>query len=54
MHGSGNHRRYFGISTLAEVLENKQPGVTEALSLIGFYTLTGCDYTSGSAIALPM
>lgn len=42
-YGSGNHRRYIGVSKLAAILE-KQPGMTEAL--IGLHALTGCDFTS--------
>ena len=43
-YGSGNNRRYIGVSTLASLLEKNQPGVTEAL--IGLHALTGCDFTS--------
>lgn len=42
--GSGNHRRYINVSTLAVFLEEKQLGLTEAL--IGLHALTGCDFTS--------
>ena len=37
-YGSGNHRRYIGVSELAAVLEEEQPGLTEAL--IGLHALT--------------
>ena len=43
-YGSGNHRRYIGVSELAAVLEEEQPGLTEVL--IGLHALTGCDFTS--------
>ena len=43
-YGSGNHRRYIGVSELAAILEEEQPGLTEAL--IGLHALTGCDFTS--------
>ncbi len=46
-YGSGNHRRYIGVSKLAATLEEKvycMPGMTEAL--IGLHALTGCDFTS--------
>ena len=43
-YGSGSHRRYIGVSKLAAILEEKKPGITEAL--IGFHALTGCDFTS--------
>ena len=43
-YGSGNHRRYIGVSELAAILGEKQRGITEAL--MGFHALTGCDFTS--------
>ena len=43
-YGSGNHRRYIGVLELAAVLEEEQPGLTEAL--ISLHALTGCDFTS--------
>ena len=43
-YGSSNHRRYIGVSKLAAILEEEQPGLTEAL--IGLHALTGCDFTS--------
>ena len=43
-YGSGNHRRYIGVSELAGKLEEEQSGITEAL--IGLHALTGCDFTS--------
>ena len=44
-YGSGNNRRYIGVSIkLAAILEKKQPGTTEAT--VGLHTLTGCDFTS--------
>ena len=43
-YGSGNHRRYINVSLIAARLEEKHPGLTEAL--IGFHALTGCDFTS--------
>ena len=43
-YGSGNHRRYIGVSEMAAILEEEQPGLTEAL--IGLHALTGCDFTS--------
>ena len=42
--GSGNHRRYINVSHIADRLEEKQPGLTDAL--IGLHALTGCDFTS--------
>ena len=43
-YGSGNHRRYISVSELAAMLEEKQPGLTEAQ--IGLHALTGCNFTS--------
>ena len=43
-YGSGNHRRYIDVTKLADILEKKQTGITEAL--IGLHALTGCDFTS--------
>ena len=43
-YGSGTNRRYTDVSKLAASLNNKQPGITEAL--IGLHALTGCDFTS--------
>lgn len=43
-YGSGNNRRFINIKQLADTLEEKQQGITEAL--IGFHSLTGCDFTS--------
>ena len=43
-YGSGNHHRYIGVSELAAILEEEQPGLTEAL--IGLHALIGCDLTS--------
>ena len=43
-YGSGNHRRYIGVSNIAAILNEKQAGMTEAL--LGMHALTGCDFTS--------
>jgi hypothetical protein len=43
-YGTANHRRYIDVSTLAANLDEKQPGITQAL--IGLHALTGCDLTS--------
>lgn len=43
-YGSGNNRRYIDVSKIAAILEETQPGMTEAL--IGLHSLTGCDFTS--------
>ena len=43
-YGSGNQRKYISVSELAAILEEEQPGLTEAL--IGLHALTGCDFTS--------
>ena len=42
-YGSGNHRRYIDVTKLADILEKKQTGITEAL--IGLHALTGYDFT---------
>ena len=42
-YGSGNNRRYIDVSHLAARLEEKQPGLTEAM--IGLHALTGYDFT---------
>ena len=43
-YGSGNNRRYIGVSNIAAILNEKQAGMTEAL--LGMHALTGCDFTS--------
>ena len=43
-YGSGNNQRYIDVSKLAASLNNRQPGITEAI--IGLHALTGCDFTS--------
>ena len=43
-YGSVNHRRYVALSKIAAILNEKQPGPTEAL--LGMHALTGCDFTS--------
>ena len=47
-YGSGNHRRYIGVSKLAAILEEKKPGITEAL--IGFHALTLCFFRKGKVL----
>ena len=43
-YGSGNSRRYIDVPNIACVLNEKQPGFTDAP--IGLHALTGCDFTS--------
>ena len=47
-YGSGNHQMYIGVSKLAAILEEKKPGITEAL--IGFHALTLCFFRKGKVL----
>ena len=43
-YGTSNNKRFIDISTIADVLEKKQSGLSDAL--IGLHSLTGCDLMS--------
>lgn len=42
--GSGNNRRYINVNNVADVLEEKNEGLAQALP--GYHAFTGCDFTS--------
>lgn len=42
--GMGNTRRYINVTNIANVLEERAPGLPKALP--GFHAFTGCDFTS--------
>ena len=43
-YGTSDSRRFIDVSSIACSLQEKKPGICEAL--IGFHSLTGCDFTS--------
>ena len=42
--GMGNSRRYINVTNIADVLEERKPGLARALP--GYHAFTGCDFTS--------
>ena len=50
--GMGNSRRYINVTNIADVLEERRPGLARALP--GYHAFTGCDFTSafGSQIII--
>ena len=42
--GMGNNQRYINVTNIADILEERIPGLASALP--GFHAFTGCDFTS--------
>ena len=42
--GMANNRRYINVTNIADVLEERNPGLSRAL--LGYHAFTGCDFTS--------